>query len=282
MMKDQTSGNPRLQMVRILVSGLAVFTTIPGVASFEVLPAAAQEVSAPSLKNPNSSPARQPVLVELFTSEGCSDCPAADALLARLDATQFVAGAEAIVLSEHVTYWNYLGWSDPFSFEAMSRRQARYASRFGLDQVYTPQAVVDGAAEVLGSDSAALSHAIAGAAQKEKPELRIEGANWTENTIGFAVKAAEGLHGVLTVALAEDATHSIVGRGENAGRTLQHVAVVRVIKTMGQNKRNKTQVTLDLGNSKGLAGHAFRLVALMTDGEGGRVLAVAEVPVTRP
>jgi hypothetical protein len=233
-------------------------------------------------KDANLSAARQPVLVELFTSEGCSSCPPADALLARLDSTQFVAGAQAIVLSEHVTYWNYLGWSDPFSLEEMSQRQTQYAKRFGLDSVYTPQAVVDGGAQVPGSDPTALSNAVLAAARKKKPELRIEGPHWNGSTINFAVKAPEGLHGLLVVALAEDATHSSVGRGENAGRALHHVAVVRVMKSMGRNQADDQPLVLEVGSGKNLTGHTFRLVGFITDAQQGRVLAVTECPIVRP
>src|SRR5271166_5943636 len=116
--------------------------------------------------------ARVPVLAELFTSEGCSSCPPADALLMKLDKMQPVAGAQIIVLSEHVDYWNSLGWKDPFSSPQFSRRQADYARLLG-SEVYTPQLVIDGRVQLNGSDGRDIQAAIARAAAKPKLPVQI-------------------------------------------------------------------------------------------------------------
>lgn len=181
---------------------------------------------------------RAPVIVELFTSEGCSSCPPADKVLAELERSQPVAGAEIIALSEHVDYWNYIGWSDPFSSELFSARQQAYAPVFRNDSAYTPQMIVDGQAEFVGSNLAKAQTAIARAAKLPKAEVKIEFAREAQ-TIKLKT-SVEKLPAVsekdvveVLLAITESNLTSQVVRGENAGRRLPHTAVVRELRSLG-------------------------------------------------
>lgn len=222
---------------------------------------------------------RQPVLVELFTSEGCSDCPPADKLLAYLDEEQFVPGADAIVLSEHVTYWNHDGWHDPFSFSVIDDRQEEYARELGVSEVYTPQMVVDGSEQFVGSDAAKLQAAVAREASKPKVDVQIENAHRApDGAIAFSVRIPKGAKGKIVAAVAENATVQEVSRGENAGRTLHHVAVVRVLKEFSSGDADGRQLELkgaDLAAPE-KAGTPLRLVVFLASRSDDRVLGAAE------
>lgn len=226
----------------------------------------------------NRDPSEPSVLVELFTSEGCSDCPPADALLERLDATQFIPGARAIVLSEHVTYWNHLGWRDPFSLDEMDERQRQYEEQFGLSSSYTPQMVVDGAVQFVGNNSARLSSAMSSAASKPKRKIEIEDAHWADGAVHFSVRGNDSSGTTLVAALAQDATRSEVARGENAGRTLHHVAVVRAIKEFGSKSTDGRPLQLSGTNFSGAGKTAspLRLVVFLVDHKTSHIVAVSE------
>ncbi|WP_321471770.1 DUF1223 domain-containing protein [uncultured Paludibaculum sp.] len=182
-----------------------------------------------------------PVLVELFTSEGCSSCPPADAALARLDKEQTVAGVPVIVLSEHVDYWDGPGWKDPFSSSQFSARQQAYGARFRLESVYTPQMVVDGREQFVGSNAPALRNALTKAASQNKAELRIVKAARNGSEVEVEIEAGHGATGPkgnlnVWVALARDRESVSIKGGENSGRNLEHVAVVRVLVNGGTMK----------------------------------------------
>lgn len=216
---------------------------------------------------------RTPVLVELFTSEGCSSCPQADDALAALSRTQDVKGAEVIPLELHVDYWNQLGWVDPFSTPEFTARQEAYARAFGGDGLYTPQLVVDGSASGVGS-AGALRRLVERAAAQPKAPLEVKVAPASPG-LEVTVRVPSGVAGRLSVALSEAELSSKVERGENRGRTLAHAPVARLVVEEGA---TSSQHTVRLGVSKTWRRDRLRVVAFLQDPKG-RVVAVGTAPV---
>jgi hypothetical protein len=228
----------------------------------------------------NDSP-RVPVLLELFTSEGCSSCPPADRLLQLFDQKQPVHGADLIVLSEHVDYWDRLGWKDPFSSSLFTSRQQEYSYRLQGDGVYTPELVVDGRFGFVGSDGRKAVSAIQEAMREPKIPIAISNASRDGNqvTVHIEVPADErrlkGGRAVLYVALADNRAESQVARGENAGRSLAHVGVVRVLKQVGTiDLEAATARNVMVAIKPGTGANGSRLVAFIQDAKTGWMLAV--------
>jgi hypothetical protein len=176
-----------------------------------------------------------PVLVELFTSEGCSSCPPADALLARLDHDQPIQGADIIVLSEHVDYWDHLGWKDRFSSPDVTQRQRDYQDYFHLSDVYTPQTVVHGSMQFNGTDGQGIDHAIEKAALDKAVLLRVTDVTVHEQEVRFTLLPGPPMPEYVNVyaALVDPEDTTEVRAGENNGRTLHHAGVVRWLGRVG-------------------------------------------------
>ncbi len=213
------------------------------------------------------------VLIELFTSEGCSDCPPADDLLRKVSGHTTADGQLVVGISEHVDYWDRLGWKDPFSARQYSDRQNAYNARFKLDSVYTPQMVVDGREQFVGSDQRALQAALSHEAQQKQISLHITSAQVADKKLTFTCSASElpskGRIQLIAV-LVDDEGRSSVLRGENSGRQLVHASVARALTSLGT-LHNTTQqsFTLHIPQSfpPGGAGHHLVLFA-QEDGTG--------------
>jgi len=180
------------------------------------------------------------VLVELFTSEGCSSCPPADDVLARLAGQQLADGVEVLALGEHVDYWDRQGWRDPFSSAASSQRQAEYHDRvFRSSEVYTPQLVVDGEIECIGSNVRAVREAVMKASHRSKAAVLVAAAPGTGRDLRVTVRIDQAANAAwreaadVFVAVTEDRLVTNVRGGENRGRTLTHAAVVRSLTKIG-------------------------------------------------
>jgi hypothetical protein len=232
------------------------------------------------------SEARTPVLVELFTSEGCSSCPPADRFLMTLDG-QSVPGAEMIVLSEHVDYWNHIGWKDPYSSHFYSERQSAYARRFGLGDVYTPQMVVDGTSQFVGSDFGLADKAFAKALGSPKIPIHLSLISVDASNSVHAHLETGSLQGLsaagqadVYVAIALNRAESQVSAGENAGHKLAHASVVRSLTRIGalkpgQGLAQEISVKLEPGSDS----RNLRLIAFIQEPRQGGVLGATSIQV---
>jgi hypothetical protein len=178
--------------------------------------------------------------VELFTSEGCSSCPPADALLAKLDHVQPVDGAEIIVLGEHVDYWDNQGWHDRFSSHQYTERQSQYCGRLRVEGPFTPQMIVDGTDQFVGNDAGHALRAVQHAAQSPKVKLTlsqpvVDGRKVSASVSALGTTAAQ-TKGDLYAALVDPTDSTEVRSGENGGHRLQHVGVVRSLQRVGSLK----------------------------------------------
>lgn len=225
-----------------------------------------------------NAPPPRTVLVELFTSEGCSSCPPADALLKRLNELHTAGGPAIVGISEHVTYWNQGGWADPFSAEVYTLRQSEYGRRFDLDSVYTPQMIVNGQQQAVGAKAQEIlkdvnTDAVASPVQVEIEAAVVDGA---KIQVTFTARGSVPERADVWAVVVDDVASSSVLKGENAGKTLQHVAVARAITKLGRAVGNKT-VTASIQNPGSIKGQPAtgRHVIVFVQGVGmGKVLAV--------
>ena len=203
-------------------------------------------------------------VVELFTSEGCSSCPPADHVLQSLVEQQAISGDEVYALSFHVDYWDKLGWRDRFADKTFTTRQRYYAKTLQLDQIYTPQMIVNGQIEFVGSNRETASEAIS-TALRIKSSAKITLSALLQDSTKVAVKyLAEAPAGsVLNIAIVEVQAQSDVKRGENAGATLSHANVVRVFKTLDLSKQESG--TLDIQLPKGLSVENTQVIGYVQD-----------------
>ena len=241
--------------------------------------------------NSQVSAGREAVVVELFTSEGCSSCPPADALLAELATRQPLGTAEVIALEEHVTYWDEQGWKDPFSSSSLTTRQYDYASSLHNGNPYTPQMVVDGTAGFVGTRGGTARQEIEKAAAIKKARVEINLVSPLQNNSAAFKISVEKLPSAapkdtaeVILAITESGLHSSVKAGENVGKELQHSPVLRELKVIGVMGKN---------GQEGFAGQPavkldskwnvenLRAVVFVQEKKSRRILAAAMIPLTQ-
>ena len=230
----------------------------------------------------NASPSSV-AIVELFTSEGCSSCPPADSLLGQINLKQTDAEQLIVGISEHVTYWNDLGWKDPYSSPVFTDRQSVYASRLSPEGSYTPQMVLNGRDQFVGSDGPALERALSDDARREHFALRIVSSAPTPEGIDvkFALAGKPTKPLDIIAVLTDDTDRSSVLRGENSGRQLQHVSVARSmtrVATVRDDGEQSVHVAFPQGLSTS-SGSGHHLILFVQEPDQGAILGAATMPL---
>ena len=220
---------------------------------------------------------RTPIVVELFTSEGCSSCPPADAFLAQLE-HQPIPGADIIPLGLHVDYWNYIGWKDRFSSPLMTARQQRYTTALHLDSAYTPQLVIDGQSEFVGSDTQKIRQAIEHAAATPK-QVMIELSLSSANALNVRIPGSTRQSSEVLLAITETNLTTSVGAGENHGRTIHHAAVVRELRSLGPLSSNGFSSSVPLALARDWNRENLRAVIFVQEKDSRHILGAASLPI---
>lgn len=265
-------------MTRSLFALLPVLTVAAGL-TLASRPAPAAKTPTPKALPAAPKAERVPVVVELFTSEGCSSCPAADAALRELETAQSVPGVEVLALGQHVDYWNRLGWKDPFSSPQFTERQRWYAEGF-KEGNYTPQAVVNGCYEFVGSQRTTLAATVAKAAQAPRATVTLVTSTPGQLTVAVGQLPAGTKAAQVELVLTETGLSSQVGRGENSGRLLHHAAVVRAWRELGAMGANGTfAITAPLKLDAAWKTANLRAVVLVQEAASHHVVGVASQPL---
>lgn len=223
---------------------------------------------------------KTPVIVELFTSEGCSSCPPADKFLQKLVQEQPIKGVEIIALSEHVDYWNHLGWTDKFSSAQFSNRQKYYASFFKREEIYTPQMVIDGTLEFRVKEGTKSFDESAG---KPKGDIDIKFEKVKENTILLNVtvknlpQISSNDRTLVFVAITENNLDSNILKGENSGLQVKHVAVTRFLKNIGDVENQEANLSTKIELGKKWKRDELNIVAFVQEAKGRRILGAAKI-----
>jgi hypothetical protein len=263
-----------VSMAALIVVPLVVFLTL-----------AYSHPPARSVENTGSG--RRVVIVELFTSEGCSSCPPADTLLKKLSEQPSFPDTEIIAMEEHVDYWDHLGWKDPFSSSEFTERQNEYARTLGNGGVYTPQMIVDGNVELVGSRSKEALEVIQKAASQPRAEIQIvPAAAPTADKAAYEIKItnlgalSQAGDAEFWIAVTEKGLHNDVTAGENSGERLQHAAIVRSIQKVDSIRGSDDHVThaiIKLHNS--WQRENLAVVAFAVEKKSHRIIGANSAPI---